>query len=232
MTCEELKPDYTAYALGIADDPERTEIREHLERKCPVCVPGVASAMTTVAAMTGAVKLVDPPKNLRRRVSALVDPGQLPSTSKWSWSSLFPWAITAVLSALLLYVSGPARRPASDLARLQAAVEIINDPATRDVTFGETQKPSRGRVFVSPGKGVVFIGASMPRLAAGRIFQLWIIPATGKPESAGIFAPREDDTAVYVHPVPSTGASAVAVTVEPEGGSEQPTTTPFIVAKL
>ena len=56
MTCDELRQDYTAYALGIADDPERTEIAEHLARKCPNCVPGVASAMATVTAMSGAVK--------------------------------------------------------------------------------------------------------------------------------------------------------------------------------
>jgi hypothetical protein len=29
-----------------------------------------------------------------------------------------------------------------------------------------------------------------------------------------------------------TNTAAIAVTVEPEDGSEQPTTTPFIVAKL
>lgn len=230
MTCDELKPDYGAYALGIAEDPERGEIREHLERQCPVCVPGIASAMATVTAMSGAVKLVDPPKQLRKRVSALVEPAKI--ESKTSWTSYLPWAITAIVSAVLLLVAVPSRRPASDLARLEAAMSILNDPATRDVTFGETEKPSRGRVFVSPLRGVVFIGASMPHLDAGRAFELWLIPASGKPVAAGTFLSREDATAVYVHPIPATGAAAVAVTVEPEGGSEQPTTTPFIVAKL
>jgi hypothetical protein len=35
-----------------------------------------------------------------------------------------------------------------------------------------------------------------------------------------------------VRPGPVENAAAIAVTVEPEGGSAQPTTTPFIVTKL
>ena len=41
MTCDELRQDYTSYALGIADDPERSEIAAHLARECPNCVPGM-----------------------------------------------------------------------------------------------------------------------------------------------------------------------------------------------
>ena len=226
MTCEELQLEYASYALGIADDPERSEIREHLERKCPVCVPGVADAMATVTAMSGAVRLVDPPKRLRQRVSSLVLP---PSGRSASW---LPWLVTGLLSVALILVALPWRRPAADLARLESALAILNDPDTRDVTFGETQKPSRGRVLFSPGHGVVFIGAYMPRLAAGRTFEHWLIPSSGNPIPAGTFLPGEDASAVYVHPSNTATAAAVAVTVEPDGGSPQPTTTPFIVVKL
>ena len=39
VTCDELRQDYTSYALGIAwTIQERTEIGEHLGRKCPNCV--------------------------------------------------------------------------------------------------------------------------------------------------------------------------------------------------
>ncbi len=72
MTCDQLRPDYVTFALGILDDPERSEITEHLLRKCENCVPGIASAMATVSAMSGAVKISEPPKDLRRRVVAMV----------------------------------------------------------------------------------------------------------------------------------------------------------------
>jgi anti-sigma-K factor RskA len=228
MTCDELRQDYTSYALGIADDPERTGIAEHLARKCPNCVPGVASAMATVTAMAGAVRVTEPSKHLRRRVMAAVA-----REPKRSWAGVFlPWAITAALSVALVALGLSGRRQSGDTAKLQRALSILNDPATKDVTFGETEKPSRGRVFVSPGNGVVFIGASLPRIDPGKTFELWVIPIKGNPIPAGLFESQPDATAVFVRPGPVENAAAIAVTVEPQGGSAQPTTTPFIVTKL
>jgi len=228
MTCDELRQDYTSYALGIADNPERTEIADHLARKCPECISGIASAMATVTAMSGAVPVTEPPERLRRRVIATVA-----KEPKRSWAGVFvPWAITAAMSIALIAVGISGRRQIGDTAKLQQALSILNDPATRDVTFGEGEKPSRGRVFVSPSKGVVFIGASLPRIDPGKTFELWVIPAKGNPIPAGLFRSQPDATAVFVRPGPVENAAAVAVTVEPDGGSAQPTTTPFIVTKL
>jgi hypothetical protein len=227
MTCEELREDYTSYALGIAGDPERAEIAAHLARQCPNCVPGVASGMATVTAMSGAVKVVQPPRHLRRRVLAAIEP----RPTRWSLGAVLPWAITAAMSIALLSIGLSGRR-AGDTARLEQALSILNDPATRDVTFGETERPSKGRVFVSPNKGVVFIGASLPRLDSGKTFELWVIPAKGNPVPAGLFQSEPDATAVFVRPGPVENAAAIAVTIEPAGGSPQPTTTPFIITKL
>jgi anti-sigma-K factor RskA len=227
MTCEELREDYTSYALGIAGDPENAEIAAHLARQCPNCVPGVASAMATVTAMSGAVKIVQPPRYLRRRVLAAVEP----RPNKWSLGAVLPWAITAAMSIALLSIGLSGRR-AGDTARLEQALSILNDPATRDVTFGESEKPSKGRVFVNPKKGVVFIGASLPRLDAGKTFELWVIPAKGNSVPAGLFQSEADATAVFVRPGPVENVAAIAVTVEPAGGSPKPTTTPFIITKL
>src|SRR5580704_16938317 len=131
MTCEELRQDYTSYALGIADDPERGEIAEHLGRKCPNCVPGVASAMATVTAMSGAVQITEPSKHLRRRVMASVA-----REPKRSWAGIFvPWAITAALSIVLVVIGLSGRRQTGDTEKLREALSILNDPATKDVTF-------------------------------------------------------------------------------------------------
>jgi anti-sigma-K factor RskA len=228
MTCEELRQDYTSYALGVADAPERAEINEHLGRSCPNCVPGVASAMATVAAMSGAVKLTDPPKNLRRRVISSVER----NPRRMRVADFVPWAIAAALSIVLVTIGISGRRQIGDTEKLQRALLILNDPATKDVNFGETDKPARGRVFVNAGKGVVFIAANLPRIDANKTFELWVIPAKGNPVPKGIFQSQPDATAVFVQQGPIDNAAAIAVTVEPEGGSPQPTTTPFIVTKL
>ena len=236
MNCEELRADYGAWALGIADEPAQAEIAAHLARECPDCMAGVRSAMATVAAMSGAVKEAEPSKQLRRRVVSMVAP-----EPKRAFVFL-PWVVSALLAIALLSVAitGRKQEPLAqvqnqDAAKLARALTILNDPVAKDVTFGDPA--ARGRVFVSP-KGVVLIAAHLPNLEANRTFELWIIPGTGNPIPAGTFHGETISTAgngtsaVYVYSGQTTNAAAIAVTVEPEGGSPQPTTTPFIVSKL
>lgn len=231
MTCEELRDDYGAYSLGIAEDPERSEIAEHLARNCAVCVPGVRRAMAMVTAMSNMGAPVQPPGHLRDRVIGMVERGTPERGSRRSFSFFLPWAACAAMAVALLAVVVLSRRPNPDTAKLAEALAILNDPATKQVTFGETT--ARGRVFVSGGKGVLFIGASLPAIAPDKRFELWVIPAKGNPVPAGTFGREADATAVYLRPGPVQGdAAALAVTVEPEGGSPQPTTTPFLVMKL
>ncbi|MGA2715172.1 MAG: anti-sigma factor [Bryobacteraceae bacterium] len=214
MTCDELRPEYTAYARGIAGGPESAEITEHIERECANCVPGVASALAAVRAMPGSGKaLARAPK--RSQVSVYL-----------------PWAIIAALSAVLIAVGISVRRQIGDTAKFERALAIVNDPAATDVTFGETEKASKGRVFVSPVKGVVFIGANLPRIDSDKTFELWVTPAKGNPVPAGVFQSQPDATAVFVRPGPVDEAAAITVTVEPDGGSPQPTTSPIVIAKV
>jgi anti-sigma-K factor RskA len=225
MNCEELRGEYGDWALGIAEEPARSEIASHLARECPDCIAGVRSAMATVATMSGAVKEVDPPKRLRRRVVAMVAPEPKRGIAA------IPWIVSALLAIALVSVAvtGGQKKPDQDVTKLTQALTILNDPTAKDVTFGDPA--ARGRVFVS-SKGVVLIAAHLPQLQPNRTFQLWLIPAAGNPISAGIFRSDSDSSAVYVYPGQTANAAAVAVTVEPAGGSPQPTTTPFVVTKL
>lgn len=229
MTCDELRHEYGAYALGIAEDPERSEIAEHLGRRCPVCQPGIQAAMGIVTAMSTMVPVVEPPKQLRRRVLGMVE-------RKPAWSSAriaLPWAACAALAIAFFFNVAPWRRANPDTTKLAEALAILKDPAIKEITFGETARPSRGRVFVSTTKGIVFFGASLPMTGPGRTFELWLIPAKGNPIPAGTFGHEADATAVYVRPGRvQEGLAALALSVEPEGGSPQPTTTPFLVMKL
>ena len=223
MSCEDLRAEYGAWALGIAGEPELSEIAAHLARSCPDCTAGVRSALVTTAALSAAVKDAEPPARLRRKVAAMVAPEPARSFT------LIPWAISAVLAIALVIFATMGRKPTADSTKLAQALTILNDPAAKDVSFG--QPSASGRVFVSP-KGVVLIAAHLPTLQADRTFELWLIPASGKPVPAGTFNGESDSSAVYVYPGQTSGASAIAVTVEPAGGSPQPTTTPFIVSKL
>lgn len=227
MTCEDLRQDYTSFALGVADDPERTEIAEHLARNCPTCVPGVASAMTTVTAITGAVKVSEPPRDLRRRII-----NTLEKEPKRSWAGILaPWALTALMSIALIAIGLTGRKQSGGNLLPQQALAILDDPSAKAVSFGEGTS-ARGHVIVSAEKGIVFAGTGMPSIDPAKTFELWVLPAAGKPIPAGLFRSQSDATAVYVHPGPVTNAARIAVTIEPADGSAQPTTSPFAVATL
>lgn len=75
-----------------------------------------------------------------------------------------------------------------------------------------------------------FVGHNFPQPRAGRTYQLWLVTANSR-ISAGTFAPTADGNAIVraTYPLKPDALSAVAVTDEPAAGSEQPTTTPFLV---
>lgn len=237
MKCAEIVAEYGAYALGIAEEPERSEIARHLARTCPTCTRGVQEALELTAAVSATVKMSDPPRQLRDRVVSMVAPQRVASQrvspqrkkARWWEHALLPWTVAAALALALVVVIWPGgARPAAS-SKLEQALTILSDPALKNASFG--QPSARGRVFVSPERGVVFVATNLPPLNPGKTFELWLIPPAGKPVPAGTFR-SESNSVVYVRPGPADQAGAVAVTVEPDGGSPQPTTTPFIAAKL
>jgi anti-sigma-K factor RskA len=128
-----------------------------------------------------------------------------------------------------------AQRKNAELARLTEAFALMNDPAAKQVVFGEgAPKPPRGRVFVNPNRGVLLLASNLPPAPAGKIYEMWIIPKGGAPLPAGLFQSEADGTAMYVRkgPVDIASTGVIAVTLEPEAGSQAPTTQPLIAAAL
>lgn len=76
--------------------------------------------------------------------------------------------------------------------------------------------------------------AGLSPAEAGKIYQLWFI-VDGKPVPSRTFNTGSDNKGLesgIETPVTMTGVTAVAITVEPAGGSPQPTTTPFLVGAI
>lgn len=236
MTCDELKDDYEVYALGLLDGPELDELRAHLGRRCETCTPGVRAANALVARMSGAVTLVDPPKRLRKRILAMVQPER---TSRMAW--LF--ALTTALALFVAVYIGVQRAASqrellvfekqlnqlqADNTRLNDTLALFEDPTAKEVTFG---KGARGRVVISPKHGVAFSGQNMAALAPGKTYEMWIIPKGGKPVPAGTFAPSADGVALHLQtgPVDIASTAAVAVSIEQEGGVASPTADQIII---
>jgi anti-sigma-K factor RskA len=254
MSCDELRDAYELYALGIAEEPERSEIHAHLNRDCPTCVPGVRGARELIALIGATAPAAEPPARLRKRVLAIA--GE-PASKRWNWSPVWAAVAAGALVAAIVF-NTREHRVAADLAqaqsqlvrvesevaartrelvRLNEAMTILNQPDARQVVFGgAAPQPPRGRVFLDPKRGVLLLASNLPPAPAGKAYEMWVIPKAkgSKPVPAGLFQSAGDGTALHVlsGPVDVAGTGVVAVTLEPEAGVPQPTSTPIIVAVL
>ena len=243
MNCQELRDHYELFTLGLADDPERSEIREHLSRGCDVCMAEIRKAMELMAMVGAGAPPTAPSPQLRRRILASIGYEQ----------RHFGWTIFAAAAAVLacfaaVYFSGrenqyalEARdlrerlgRQTIELARLNEAFAILSGPDTTVTTFGAGHAPPKGKVFVNPTQGVLLIASNLPPAPSGKAYEMWVIPKGGKPAPAGMFQSQADGSAMHVQlgAVDPAATAAVAVTLEDEAGAPQPTSTPLIAAPL
>jgi hypothetical protein len=251
MTCQELQEHYELFALGLAEEPERSEIRAHLNRNCEVCMPGVRRALETAALLGTTVPETVPSRKLRGRILASV--GAEPR--RFGWAAV--WATATAFSLLTAVYFGQkdrsdvrsvrqfmdAFRAASEdsrslrtqVARLTEAFAILSGPDTKEAVFGGARpKPASGKVFLNPSQGVLLIASNLPQTPAGKLYEMWVISKAGKAVAAGMFQSQTDGSAMHIRRgvVDMSATGAIAVTVEDEAGADQPTTTPLIVAPV
>jgi anti-sigma-K factor RskA len=243
MNCEELRDQYELYALDALNAEERAELDAHLLRDGDPCVAGIRKARALMMSLALITPESHPPARLRKRVVGMVGEPK----RAWSWTPV--WIAAAACLAVVAVWLGMARRDQAraladlrleaqrktvELARLNEAFAIMNDPAARQLVFGESAPKPRGRVFVNPKQGVLLLASNLTPAPSGKIYEMWIIPKSGSPAPAGLFQSENDGTAMYLRKgavdVATTGA--IAVTLEPEAGSQAPTTQPLIVATL
>jgi len=247
MTCSELAGQYELYALGVLEDPELAELHQHLGRNCDVCTAGVRRAARLMPALAGAAPDAEPPASLRGRVLASV--GIVPQF-RWNWMQTWATVVAGVVLALLwashlrserirAIALGDAmaqvKQSATEASQLKEVLSLLAAPETIvRVSQEGPAPPPQGKVFLNPDRGVLLLASNLPPAPAGKMYEMWVIPAGGDPVPAGLFQTEADGTAVHLRkgPVDVAGTGAVAVTLEAETGSLQPTSTPLIVAPL
>jgi hypothetical protein len=242
MNCDDLREHYELYAIGVADEPERSEIRVHLSRECEDCMRGIKRAREVLALLGGTATHVAPSPGLRRRILASVGVEQ----RRFGWAPFLAAALGLSLFAAV-YFGGRERDLGNELARVrdqnrQLTIEasrigeafgILNGADTTVTTFGEGQPKPKGKVFVSPSQGVLLIASNLAPAPAGKAYEMWIIPKGGKPAAAGMFQSAADGSAMHIQSGSvDSNADLVAVTLENEAGAGQPTSTPLFAAPI
>ncbi len=124
-----------------------------------------------------------------------------------------------------------ARRAVAD-ADTRLAVLAAPDVARVDMAGQPVSPQATGRGFWSRSRGLVFTATNLPALPPGRTYQLWVLTARTAPISNGwLFRPDANGSAsaIFQTPIDLPRPTAMAVTIEPDGGVQAPTGDKYLV---
>lgn len=236
-----------AYALNALPKDEQRLFERHLS-DCQACQQEVAELQAT-AARLGTAATTTPPPGLRTRVLAAADtlrqqppttrpptgphPPAGPPTSPWvSWLA---GAAAAILAIAAIYLAGLSASLNHQVDQLQAAnqqiQQILSSPDATTLTMDGPQG-TLARVVMAPSRGqALFIADGLPPVPQDRTYELWLI-TDDQASPAGLIRPDKHGQARHLIQGQMTDTTAIAVTIEPAGGSPQPTTDPIMVAPI
>ncbi|AXH95576.1 anti-sigma factor [Ornithinimicrobium avium] len=222
------------YALDALDLQERRSFETHLDG-CAACRAEVAELQEAAADLSAGLESAPPP-DLRGRILSQVQTEQVqthqaPDRAAGRHRSSDRRRWLAAAAAVLVVAGGWG---ASQLLSGQ------EDPAHRIV---QAQDAQEHEADTADGELIVITSAAedaavlqVPdRLTAppeGSVYQAWYVGPDGDARSAGLLTPAVLDTGETVLEGSPGDAAAVALTVEPSGGSDQPTSEPFAVVPL
>ncbi|HET7399146.1 MAG TPA: anti-sigma factor [Intrasporangium sp.] len=237
-----------AYAVDALDDVERARFERHLV-SCPACEAEVADLSATAGELS-AISVQAPPPSLRARVLRdITTVRPLPPEA--------PRPAPTRLAAGDAPVAGPTRRPGPWrllVAAAAAAVLVIGGFAAWRAMSPSAPPPSvasqvldasdasrvvktlpggaRATLVRSPSlHRAVVLASGMPPAPAGRVYQLWLQDPSGHMAPAG-FLPASGgagDEQVTLLTGDASTAKGAGITVEPAGGSPQPTSAPIVL---
>jgi anti-sigma-K factor RskA len=256
MTHEEALELAGLYALDVLTPDEKAQVDAHLAA-CALdhseieSLGGVAPALASLAPPLGAPAalkrkvLIDyataNPEHVETFKFKVVDdepgPRRGPRSTAPNWMGWAAAGIAVVLLAVLGVV-GLNLKNQADLAnqradQLAAAVAALTTPGSEVAVLhgsGAAANISGFAAFPAQGGGYMVM-TGVPGLPAGQTYQAWYI-ADGAKISAGTMATDENGSIVATNLEPAPNTDVVAVTIEPTGGSDQPTSDPVIVGSV
>lgn len=117
---------------------------------------------------------------------------------------------------------------------LRAITKVISAPDTVQVTLIHQQgtPPGEARLMYNARMGIVVYSGEIAPAPEKKSYQLWLVPSSGAPVSAGVVKANQDAGATVAHVPQNLSAKAFMVTLEPEGGQSQPNEAKVLVGAV
>ncbi|WP_395575667.1 anti-sigma factor domain-containing protein [Streptomyces sp. BK79] len=246
-TGDDAHLDVGAYVLHALPPDEEAAFENHLAG-CAEC-RREAGELARTASMLGAGEARRPPPELRRRVLDEIsrvrqespeppraEVGERPRRRQrvLGFALAASVAAAAALGGIAWWQHTEADSARQEAADLHTGTEALADVlAAPDATIStaELAHGATASVVASRAQGqAAFIASGLPPLTEDQVYELWYAEA-GEFRPAGLMSGAGGRQA-HVLDGPLEGATAVGITVEPAGGSEQPTTDPLGVISV
>ncbi|MFD3442898.1 anti-sigma factor domain-containing protein [Streptomyces sp. NPDC058685] len=240
MTTADLHTSTGAYALHALPDDEQRAFVKHLEA-CEACRNEVAELQATAVRLGRAVAM-SPPQSMREAVLGRVATTRQEFTllqgdetrRRMTWLPRLMLAASVAAAAAFGGVAIWQHQEASEArASVRQAQErmvgVADVLAAPDAQLQTRKLPdgSVATVAVSHRQdAAALVVSGLPQLPTNKVYEAWFIDASGDAAPAGLLS-RDAGRQLALLEGPVGEAAAVAFTVEPAGGSPQPTTVPL-----
>ncbi|MEU9478318.1 anti-sigma factor [Streptomyces sp. NPDC048191] len=253
---EDLHSLAAPYALDALEPGERRRFEKHLQG-CDRCAAEVRELGEDAVRLAWSTAAHAPPA-LRERVLAAVRttpqdqarvPERTPQLPPHVWGTqpppgrtraprsrpLFVPFATATAAAALVVASLFAvqahhtqDRLDAEQARGREIAHVLAAPDARATSSKDARGRGIGVIASASAREAVVTLSGYGTPAGGRVRQLWLMRPRAQPRSLGLFA---GDTPLVAKGL-DTSSTSLAVTVEPDGGSAQPTSQPIVQLTL
>jgi len=258
---EDLHSLAAPYALDALEPAERVRFEKHL-RTCEACNAEVRALTEDAVRLAWSTATRPPAAMRDRVLAAVRATPQVPAPAREQarertpnlpphvWGAQPPpgrsraprerrpffvpfataTAAAALVVASLFAVQANQTQDKLDAAQAQSReiAHVLAAPDARASTGKDAQGRSIGVVASAAEGGAVVTLSGYSDLSGDRVHQLWLMRPDEQPRSLGLF---KGDTPLVASGLDKS-ATSLAVTVEPDGGSPQPTSQPIVQLAL
>jgi anti-sigma-K factor RskA len=243
-----------AYALGALDPQERASLEAHLATGCADCGKALEEARWLVSQLAYLAPEAEPSELLRGRLleTARAEARAARPVKSSSSVPFWMWGAVAALLVFTLYTSWETiqlkktieqtnAQASAEIAKrreLEREAMILTDPRSVKIPMATDNKDMpKLEALWHEKMGIVVAGRNVPMPSGNRTLQLWLIPKTpgGKPIPSMMVRPEADGKFMLLvsnPPDARESTKALAITEEPAGGSQAPTTKPIWVGAI
>ena len=257
----DMLDDVALYALGTLPPADAARVRAHIEQ-CAQCKAEYASLGPAVTALGTSAEVCSDLTTgttvasplLKARIMRQVrneaapprpaTPGNVAKAPSHLWPAYLVaaacFALALISTLFNLTLMQQLKSAQTQLAQTKTrSIELTHSLADERATLADLMDQSAKRYPVRDGEVVAVHDRlyltmhGLPPLPSGKVYQAWTLPKGSKAMAPSrTFVPNAHGAAIVEIAASAAATSAVAVSVEPEGGSKSPTTKPVALTTL